>query len=63
VETNEFVPSLMFMTLGAVLLIAIVAFGWFLRKRRNRDLATRAFQGDERESGTRVRSPSDMPPR
>ncbi|KAA2236327.1 hypothetical protein [Salinarimonas soli] len=43
---NQLVPSLMFMTIAVTLLFAIVAFGWFLRKRRNRDLAARAFEGD-----------------
>lgn len=45
---NELVPSLMFMTIGVTLLIAILAFAWFLRKRRNRQLAEHAFKGDER---------------
>ncbi len=45
--SNELVPSLMFMTIAATLLIAIAAFAWFLRKRRNRALAARAFEGDE----------------
>lgn len=46
--TDQLVPSLMFMTILAVLIAAIVAFGFFLRKRRNRELASRAFNGDER---------------
>ncbi len=46
-STTELVPSLMFMTIAATLLMAIVAFAWFLRKRRNRDLASRAFNGDD----------------
>ncbi len=30
------IPSLMFMTLGAALFIAILAFAWHMRKRSNR---------------------------
>jgi NADH:ubiquinone oxidoreductase subunit 3 (subunit A) len=45
-SANELVPSLMFMTLIATLLIAVGAFAYFLRKRRNRELAVRAFEGD-----------------
>lgn len=44
---NELMPSLMFMTLGAVLLLAIVQFVLFLRKRRNRAIAARALGGGE----------------
>ena len=45
------VPSLMFMTIGAVLIIAIVAFAMFLSKRRNRRAAERAFKGSEASAG------------
>ena len=34
-NTDQAVPSLMFMTLGLVLLALVVAFAWFMRKRRN----------------------------
>jgi heme/copper-type cytochrome/quinol oxidase subunit 2 len=40
---GEPVSYLMFFTLGAVLLIAIGAFVWFLRKRSNREAAERAL--------------------
>jgi len=40
---GEPVSSLMFFTLGGVLLIAIGSFAWFLRKRSNRDAADRAL--------------------
>lgn len=46
-NSEQLVPSLMFMTIAATLVIAIVAFAWFLRKRRNRELAARAFNGDD----------------
>jgi len=46
-QTNELLPSLNLMTLIAVLLIAIVAFALFLRKRRNRNAAVRAFYGSD----------------
>ncbi len=46
--TSELVPSLMFMTIAAALLIGIAAFAWFLRKRRNRTIAAHAFSDDER---------------
>jgi hypothetical protein len=43
---GEPVSMLMFFTLGAVLLIAIGAFAWFLRSRSNRDAADRAMNPD-----------------
>lgn len=45
-SANELVPSLMFMTIVVTLLLAVGAFAYFLRKRRNRELAARAFEGD-----------------
>lgn len=47
-NTDQLTPSLMLFTLVAVLVIAIGSFAWFLRKRRNRELATKAFEGDKR---------------
>jgi hypothetical protein len=44
-NAEQLVPSLMFMTLGAVLVIGIVVFLSFLRKRRNREAASLAFSG------------------
>lgn len=44
---NEMVPTLMFGTLGIVLLAAIAALVWFLRKRSNRDAYKRATGIDE----------------
>lgn len=46
-SADEVVPSLMFFTLGAVLLIAVGAFVYFLRKRSNRDATARALGVDE----------------
>ena len=46
-NSEQLVPTLMIVTLVIVLVLAIVQFGFFLRKRRNRDLAKRAFKGDE----------------
>jgi NADH:ubiquinone oxidoreductase subunit 3 (subunit A) len=46
-SSESLIPLLMLFTIGAVLLIAIVAFAKFLSKRRNRRAAERAFQGDE----------------
>ena len=43
---SDLVPSLMFMTIGLVLLYAIWQFAMFLRKRRNREIAAHAFTGD-----------------
>lgn len=40
---GEPVSTLMFFTLGAVLLLAIGSFIWFLRKRSNREAADRAL--------------------
>ncbi|QMW23615.1 hypothetical protein [Sandaracinobacteroides saxicola] len=39
--SNEMVPSLMFMTLIAVLLLAVGALAWFWRKRANRNPVAR----------------------
>jgi hypothetical protein len=39
----DIVPALMFMTLGAVLLFAVLQFAYFLRKRANRDAAKDAL--------------------
>ncbi len=44
---NELVPTLMFGTLGIVLIAAIGALVWFLRKRSNRDAYKRATGIDE----------------
>ncbi len=46
-QTENLLPSLNLMTLVAVLLVAIIAFAMFLRKRRNRNAATRAFYGSD----------------
>lgn len=47
-DSQQLVPSLMLFTLGAVFLIAVGSFAWFLRKRRNRQLAVKAFEGDKK---------------
>lgn len=47
-NSEHLVPTLMIVTLVVVLILAVVQFGYFLRKRRNRDLAKRAFEGDEK---------------
>lgn len=54
---NEMVPTLMFGTLGIVLIVAIVALLWFLRKRSNRDAYKRATGIDER-AGVRPEDPT-----
>ena len=41
--SNAAVPSLMFFTLGAGLIIGIVGFAYFLTSRRNRAAAERAL--------------------
>jgi uncharacterized membrane protein YqiK len=46
-QTNELLPSLSLMTLIAVLVIAVIGLLLFLRKRRNRNAAVRAFYGSE----------------
>jgi hypothetical protein len=51
VATDTAIPSLMFFTLGSVLLIAIVSFALFLRKRSNRDAASRALLGKGLDTG------------
>jgi hypothetical protein len=43
VDVNALIPSLALMTLGAVLALGIVQMVLFLRKRRNREAAQRAF--------------------
>lgn len=45
-NADQLTPSLMLFTLVAVLVIAIGSFAWFLRKRHNRELAVKAFEGD-----------------
>lgn len=42
-DGNTLLPSLSLMTIAAVLVILVVMFGYFLRRRRNRDAATRAL--------------------
>jgi hypothetical protein len=39
----DIIPALMFMTLGAVLLFAVLQFAYFLRKRTNRNAAKDAL--------------------
>jgi hypothetical protein len=60
-------PSLMFMTIGLVLVFAIVQFAMFLRRRRNRDAARNAFRGDEHSAlarkAERTTAPPEQPPR
>lgn len=46
-NSEQLVPTLMLVTLVIVLVLAIIQFGFFLRKRRNRDLAKKAFEGDQ----------------
>ncbi|MDP2408984.1 MAG: hypothetical protein Q8M26_01730 [Pseudolabrys sp.] len=41
--SEQLVPALMFMTLGAGLVIVVAQFVWFLRKRKNRDAAKHAL--------------------
>jgi hypothetical protein len=45
--TEQVVPLLMFMTLGLVFLAGAIQLMAFLRKRRNRDAAVRAFAGSD----------------
>lgn len=46
-NSEQLVPTLMLITLVIVLVLAVLQFGFFLRKRRNRDLAKKAFEGDQ----------------
>ena len=41
--TNTAIPGLMLFTIGAVLVVAVIAFAVFLRKRSNRDATRRAL--------------------
>jgi hypothetical protein len=45
--SEQLVPLLMFMTLAAVLVLAVIQLMAFLKKRRNRNAATRAFYGSD----------------
>lgn len=48
-NTEQIIPALMLVTLGAVLMLGIVQFVSFLRSRRNREAAERVFtDGDKR---------------
>lgn len=47
-NSEQLVPILMLVTLVLVLVLAVVQFGFFLRKRRNRELAKKAFEGDQK---------------
>lgn len=49
-DSSTLLPSLSLMTLIGILLILIVAFGFFLRSRRNRAAATRALGINDPES-------------
>ena len=42
-DVNQLIPSLALVTLGLVALASIGAFLFFLRKRSNRDAASRAL--------------------
>jgi LPXTG-motif cell wall-anchored protein len=53
-NVEQLLPSLNLMTLIAGLLIAVGAFAFFLRKRRNRAIASHAFSGDETPINERV---------
>jgi hypothetical protein len=55
-------PSLMFMTIGIVLVFAIVQFAMFLRRKRNREAASNAFSGDERSALARKAEATKAPP-
>jgi hypothetical protein len=54
---SELVPSLMFTTLGAGVLVGVVALLWFLRKRSNRDAYKRGTGIDENAGGRAGRQP------
>lgn len=56
---DEMSGWLMFMTLGLVLLFAIAAFGWFLRRRSNREAAKEAFDLDGRTHSAATRGPAN----
>jgi hypothetical protein len=45
-NSDQLTGSLMFMTLGVVLLVAIGSFLWFLRSRRNRDAMKKGLDMD-----------------
>ena len=49
-DSSTLLPSLSLMTLIGILLILIIAFGFFLRSRRNRAAATRALGINDPES-------------
>lgn len=46
-DSTTLLPSLSLMTLVVVLLILIGSFAYFLRRRRNRDAASRALGIDD----------------
>jgi len=64
---DALLPSLMFMTIGIVLIAAIIQFALFLRRMRNRDAAANAFSGDERSAlarkAERTTAPPEQPPK
>jgi heme/copper-type cytochrome/quinol oxidase subunit 2 len=64
---DALLPSLMFMTIGIVLIAAIIQFAMFLRRKRNREAAANAFRGDERSALARkaeeTTAPPERPPR
>lgn len=60
-------PSLMFFTIGIVLVFAIIQFALFLRRKRNREAASNVFRGDEHSALARkaenTTAPPEQPPR
>ena len=57
-------PSLMFMTIGIVLIAAIIQFAMLLRRKRNREATSNAFSGDERSALVRkAERTTEQPPK
>ncbi len=45
-DSNYLILALLVMTLGGLLAISVIHFGWFLRGKENRDSAKSVIEGD-----------------
>ena len=57
-DSNYLILALLVMTIGGLLVISVIHFGWHLRDKRNRDAAKSALIEDDSSAHTAVRGGS-----